>query len=53
VDLNNLRIVNEKYLKLRQGIYDMVILPDDYHTILVCQHFGYVEMIDPSLGQVL
>ena len=53
VDLKKMCIVEEKYLKLRQGIYDMVILPDPQRTIMVCQHFGYIEFINPQEGCVM
>lgn len=47
VDLGLMRLIDAGYKKLRQGIYDMTILPDSSHTILVAQHFGFLEFVDP------
>ena len=47
VELEHMRLIDAGYKKLRQGIYDMTILPDNSQTVLVVQHFGFIEFVDP------
>lgn len=53
VDLLSMSMVDQGYKKLKQGIYDMAILPDDSNTIISCQHFGFIEFVSPNDNCIL
>ena len=48
-----MRIVDPGYKKLKQGIYDMTVIPDNSHTILAVQHFGFIEFVNPISNEIL
>jgi len=46
IDLENLSILKDGGTsKLKQGIYDMVILPNSDRILVCAQHFGYLEFV--------
>jgi hypothetical protein len=53
VDLGEMKIVDSGYKKLKQGIYDMAVIPDNSNTVLVVQHFGFIEFVNPVANEVL
>ena len=49
VDLTTLELVaKEGYTKLRQGIYDIVQLPQHPQILMCVQHFGFVDFVSTA-----
>ena len=48
VDLRYMSIVPESKIQLQQGIYDMAIMPDQTGTVMLCQHFGFIDFVETA-----
>ena len=48
-----MRMIDSGYKKLKQGIYDMTVIPDNSNSILVVQHYGFIEFVNPITNEIL
>ena len=53
VNLPDMSLQPAGHLQVRQGIYDMTLLPDKSNNLILCQHFGFIDIVNPVYGQLV